>query len=928
MYYRTLTTLASGCGLLSVILLPRELAGQGPQLLADVRTTLRPADSAPRDFTPAGRHVFFTARTQADGRELWRSDLTPAGTLRLTDLAPGPGEVPITQLTPLGRGVVFAAGQPRGPHELWVSDASVAGTRRLFAFGQPIWILAGEASGSLLLMTEDALWRTDGTAAGTVRIDAFRGALGLTRRAAALGLFWVFNAGEEVWRSDGTASGTQRLGRSAHFLMQPVAVGNAAFYGSDGGVYRADASSNQLVVPAASAVVDLAAMPGRVAYVEGGMLHAFDVANPQPVLLTGFASSALTPSGSFLYFLANDPIHGAELWVSDGTPAGTRLVYDAVPGPVSARHELLLPFGSGLLHAFTTPAASTILAFVSDVTPPFLLRVFGTPVQSAAASGGFALFGADDGVAGDELWFTDGARSTYLFADLAPGIVSEGSNPGGFTAAAGAAFFTAYEDVHGRELWWTDGTAAGTRLVTDLWPGRNSSVLRIHGWHAGFVYFTAQTATGYSIYASDGTAVGTRPLVPLPYEPPAVMASVRPFDARRAVLSLYGETLQDAPIWVTDGLTTTYLAAARSGRDQVRVGTRFYFAGRVAPGKYELMVSDGSLAGTRLVVSLNGSEDAYVAPIAALDDRVLFTALDNGRHQLFVSDGTAAGTQALLPFGEVWKALSVDGRTYMVELPAARSIAVWVTDGTTAGTRHVGDVEGDRVNLVAVDGRVLIGTPRGVWRTDGTAAGTVRLRDQEVLGEWVDSDGRYAYWQSLVPSGILRSDGTAAGTTLLPTPPIAFESLCHAGGRVYFGADDVLHGSEPFVLAVGAAEQVLGLGCGGRAVVPELTGSVPVLGGTSRLHLAALPQTGVAALRLLLPAPAPFPLPGTGCLTFGQWNGPTVQWVRPFAGGRLDELLPIPATLDLLDASVLLEAVVGSPAGLELSNGLHWRLGR
>ncbi|MEZ5962474.1 MAG: hypothetical protein R3F56_01385 [Planctomycetota bacterium] len=926
MWPRTLGTLASGCGLLAATLHPGDLAGQAPQLVADVRATLRPADSAPRDFTAAGGRVFFTARTQADGRELWRSDFTAAGTLHLTDLAPGPSEVPITQVTPLGGGVVFAAGQVRGPQELWVSDGTAAGTRRLFAFGQSIWILAGEASGSLLLMTTDALWRTDGTATGTVRIDAFHGVLGLTRRAAAFGSSWVFNSGLEVWRSDGTASGTQRLGRSAHILMQPVAVGNAAYYGSDGGIYRADATSSRLVVPTAAAVADFAALPGRVVFIEDGLLSAFDVANPQPVRLTSVTPSLLTPAGNSLYFVGNDAIHGAELWLSDGTAAGTRLAYDAVPGPQSARHDLLLPFGSDLLHAFTTPSGTSILARVSDVAPPFVLHVFGARVQAGAASGGLALFGADDGIAGEELWLTTGGLSTSLFADLAPGIVSESSWPNGFTAAAGSAFFAAYEDVHGRELWWTDGTAAGTRLVTDLSPGRASSDPRIYGWHAGLVYFSALAPTGPAMYVSDGTAAGTRVLLPRPAG--LLQARLRPLDAGRAILALTASVFEDDSIWVTDGLAATHLADARPTSDQVRVGTRVFFAGRVARGKYELMVSDGTPAGTHQVLSLNGSEDARVAPVAALDDRVLFTAIDGGLNRLYVSDGTASGTQALMPFAGVWQALTVDGRTYMVEPPSSPSSAVWVTDGTAAGTLHVGDVEGDRVNLSTLDGRVLIGTPRGIWRTDGTAAGTVRLRDREALGEFVDADGRYAYWASLVPSGILRSDGTAAGTTLLPTPPFDFTSLCHAAGRVYFGADDLVHGSEPFVLDVGAAAQVLGLGCGVRAVVPELSGSVPVLGGTARLHLAALPATGVAALRLLLSAPAPIALPGTSCVTWGQWNGPTAQWTRPFQGGRLDELLPIPATRDLLDASILLEAVVGSASGLELSNGLFWRLGR
>ncbi|MEZ5964020.1 MAG: hypothetical protein R3F56_09270 [Planctomycetota bacterium] len=917
----------AGVLLLSIGFLPCRLLGQTPQLLADVRPTLRPADSSPYDFVAAGSNVFFTARTSAYGRELWRCDGTATGTVRLTDLSPGPSEVRIAHLTKVGTDVVFVVGDPAGPQDLWASDGTVAGTRRVQAFGGSVWIIPGEAGGSVLLMTRDALWRTDGTTSGTVRIDAFQGALGIVGPAATLGSSWFFRSGSEIWRTDGTASGTQRIDAAARPFVDPVVVGDAICYaGATGGVNFVDATSRRFVVPTSSPVTEVATVPGRVVYVSAGVVHAFEVADLQPRQLTGTTDRAvqLIVSGSRIYFLLRDATHGQELWVSDGTSIGTHLVHDAEPGPNSPQHDLLLPYAGGLLHSFTRLSGTT-LVWVADTVPPRFLRAFGAPIVSAATSGGLAWFAADDGVAGRELWVSDGGAGTRLFADLETGLVSEGSYPAFFVAAADAMYFSAYDDVHGRELFVTDGTSAGTRLVVDLWPGRTSSDPVLLGWHAGVLYFVAQTAAaGYQIWGSDGTAAGTRPLVSSP-STLLFLARMRPLDATRVLLNV-DDPVASASVWVSDGRTASYLTDVRPISDQVRVGSRAYIAGLVAPGKYDLMVSDGSLAGTRLVVSLNGSQDAVVAPVAALGERVLFTALIGTTHQLFVSDGTASGTQALLPMAPIEKALTVGARTYLIE--AAGPSALWVTDGTTQGTRRLADLEGGTANLTAVDGRVLIGTTRGVWTTDGTSAGTVRLRDRQLLGASAVSDGRFAYWLSLTPSGILRSDGTTAGTTLLPTAAITPETIGQAAGRVYFGADDLLHGSEPFVLDTGSAAQELGVGCGARAVVPELTGSVPLLGGTSRLRLEGLPEAGVAALRLQLPAPAPVSIPGTACVTWGLWNGPSVQWTRPFAGGRLDELLPIPGTRDLLDAAVLIEGVVASTAGLELSNGLRWRIGR
>jgi ELWxxDGT repeat protein len=92
--------------------------------------------------------------------------------------------------------------------------------------------------------------------------------------------------------------------------------------------------------------------------------------------------SFLTDVNGVLFFSATDTAHGTELWMTDGTPAGTRLVADIYPGPEGSY-------------------------------PNELTNVNGT-----------LFFSADDGVHGMELWISDGTRlGTKILADIDPGSI-------------------------------------------------------------------------------------------------------------------------------------------------------------------------------------------------------------------------------------------------------------------------------------------------------------------------------------------------------------------------------------------------------------------------------------------------------------------------------------------------------------------------
>ena len=119
----------------------------------------------------------------------------------------------------------------------------------------------------------------------------------------------------------------------------------------------------------------------------------------------------LTRVGQNLFFVADHAgATGGELWISDGTETGTRMVKDIAPLAASPG------------------------------------------IYGLATANGQAFFEADDGIHGYELWQSDGTSAgTFLAADLQPG--PESSLPAQMTAAGNLLFFSAMTIAYGRELW-------------------------------------------------------------------------------------------------------------------------------------------------------------------------------------------------------------------------------------------------------------------------------------------------------------------------------------------------------------------------------------------------------------------------------------------------------------------------------------------
>ncbi|MCX7379855.1 MAG: hypothetical protein NT133_00170 [Alphaproteobacteria bacterium] len=339
-------------------------------------------------------------------------------------------------------------------------------------------------------------------------------------------------------------------------------------------------------------------------------------------------------TGSAL-FSANNGTDGPELWVSNGTPSGTTQIADIRPGSAGSNPAALTEFAPGraLFSAddgthgselWTTDGTAAGTSLIMDITPG---ATSGGPSGFMVLSPTQVLFGANDGIHGGELWTTDGtAAGTSMLAELRTGTSygnPAGSYPGGggVSLGNGKAVFTANNGANGRELWVSDGTVGGTALLADIIPGAVSSYPNaLTPIGNGLALFTVNDGThDTELWVTDGTVPGTHLLKDINTHPVDNVHYFNTSSYPRSItavgngLALFraNDVTHGYELWITDGteIGTTMVADINGGAldskpgNFVEASNGVYLMRAAGPASYgfELWRTDGTEAGTTQV---------------------------------------------------------------------------------------------------------------------------------------------------------------------------------------------------------------------------------------------------------------------------------------------------------------------------------------
>jgi ELWxxDGT repeat protein len=383
------------------------------------------------------------------------------------------------------------------------------------------------------------------------------------------------------------------MGNTLLFTAQPASstsYGSATLYGSDG----TTAGTTQ-IAPIGGSVVE------GVYYNKGALFLS---------------------AGTKSYFLADaTPSSGEQVWVTDGTAAGTHQVTN-IADTSGASPALLGLIGTSLIFA-DYASDNTMQLYLTDGTTAgtstlsnFAQNQYGLVSDSIALNGKvYVALNSSLSCCQPDLWATDGTSAGTVRIDSNEGYPTFHLQPSSLEAFGNSVALLTNTENQGVQLSIVDTTS---NALTILDAPQGASYGSTFAVMDGFILYQSGNAnSGIELWRSDGTLPGT------------------------VLVMSMGQGVQFAQLG-TDIVMT-------------RVGDRAIFQSENAQNGPQLWSSDGTAAGTVPLISTpTPSSSGYSQPFIGVAGTHGYYAVYNGTEfQVVVTDGTAAGTHVLTDAGQI-----------------------------------------------------------------------------------------------------------------------------------------------------------------------------------------------------------------------------------------------------------------------------------
>jgi ELWxxDGT repeat protein len=691
----------------------------GTSFVKDIATGT--VSSNPNGFFQFSNQLYFVANDGISGVEFWRTDGTELGTQLFFDMTPGSGSTYILDSSPGLSKFYFFSGVYDGvstSFQLWASDGTPLGTKKIKDFPYlPNTIIPSYLTvvGDIAYFSAndngagDKIWRSDGTSLGTYSIEDRYGFSFIPYKGkllyAANGGFWITNGGinssqilfnsyiyggaefnndfyaigwNSIIKTNGTPEGTKELAQ-----LGPV------------NMYESLPILNNKIITAYNPTgIDYNSQEVGSFDISTGSISLTKEIMPGPL---GSQPRSWVVINNKILFLADDGVHGQEIWETDGTTDGTKLFLDTSSRTADAN----------IISPNVLNDQVYFLASDSKDSYPFnLWKTNGEEVSTTSyfnfqfpiALGQLSsnLYYFDD----RKLWKTNGlAGGTEVLLDLSVQTNSWGLSSISYVSNGKLFYgFGSYQGtlLTGDEPWVTDGTPSGTHILKDINPGIASSGFGAAVDLNSKLLFTANDGvTGYELWISDGTEAGTILLKDI--NSGSLDSTPSSFAKLRSSAIFSATTDLGTELWKTDGTPSgTVLLkdikvgnASSSPSNLVVLGTQVFFIASDEAHPLSLWKTDGTEAGTVLVKSIKNG----ISNLKEINGKLYFSADDgfNGR-ELWISDGTNVGTYMI----DILKgsASSNPGGFFAVSNACyfTANNKIWKTDGTDERTIMVSDL--------------------------------------------------------------------------------------------------------------------------------------------------------------------------------------------------------------------------------------------